>query len=105
MSTNSIPSQFVNLLREVLVGQARRVRRGDQSLSAAATRTPASTRTSWRPSTSIRALLDQVGSVRTVPAVQVEVDSQPGAPRGTDDGAPRAPGVRAVHDESGQRHS
>jgi hypothetical protein len=73
MSTVSIPSKFVNLLREVLVGQLAECA-GEIKVSGGSHPDAGIDPDELEVFDIYRALLDQVGSVRTVPAVQVEVE-------------------------------
>jgi hypothetical protein len=73
MSTVSIPSQFVNLLREVLVGQLAECA-GEIKTSGDSHPDAGIDPNELEAFDIYRALLDQVGSVRTAPAVQVEVE-------------------------------
>jgi hypothetical protein len=73
MSTVSIPSQFVNLLREVLVGQLAECA-GEIEASGGSHPDAGIDPDELEAFDIYRALLDQVGSLRTVPAVQVKVE-------------------------------
>jgi hypothetical protein len=73
MSRVSIPSQFVNLLREVLVGQLAECA-GEIEASGGSHPDAGIDPAELEAFDIYRALLDQVGSLRTVPAVQVEVE-------------------------------
>lgn len=73
MSTVSVPSRFVNLLREILVGQLAECA-GEIKASGDSHPDAGIDPDELEAFDISRTLLDQVGSVRTVPATQVEIE-------------------------------
>lgn len=80
MSTVTVPAGFVNLLREILVGQLADCA-GEIRASGDAHPDAGIDPDELDAFDTIRALLDQVGSVRTVPAVKVEIELRSRAQR------------------------